>query len=101
MRLETQPVTSIETPVKAKYDVNSSSTWLGEASRSFAMAGRIGDDQERDAPARVVGVGQEGLVEARRTCVEQAEAVPAPVDLEEPLCPSIDKKDIAGNSASV
>ena len=42
MRLETKPVTSIAMAVIRKYEVNSSSTWLGEASRSLAMAGRIG-----------------------------------------------------------
>src|SRR5919206_4989988 len=42
IRLETQPVISMQTPVTAKYEVKSSETWLGVACRSCAMAGRIG-----------------------------------------------------------
>lgn len=42
MRLETKPVTSIANAVIRKYEVNSSDTWLAEASRPWAMDGRIG-----------------------------------------------------------
>lgn len=42
MRLETKPVTSMAKAVIRKYEVNSSDTWLAEASSPWAMDGRIG-----------------------------------------------------------
>ncbi len=57
MRLETKPVTSIANAVIRKYEVNSSDTWLGDASSPLAMDGRIGSTSPipmkatTDAPA--------------------------------------------------
>jgi hypothetical protein len=55
----------------------------------------VGDHPERDALAEVVRVREEELVEARRACVEQAEAVPALGHLEERLDLAVRQERVA------
>ena len=61
----------------------------------------VGDDEERDLLAQVVGIGQKELVEPRRADVQDAEAVPPPLDLKERPDLAVHQKGIAESSIGV
>src|SRR5262249_11000259 len=61
----------------------------------------IGDDPERVARTEIVQVGQEELVEARRTGVEQAETVAARQHVEERLDLAIHQELVAEDAVQV
>src|SRR6185295_9720868 len=60
-----------------------------------------GDHPERDPGAAVVHVGQEELVETRRTRVQDAEAITALLDLEERLDLAVDEELVADEPVEI